>query len=289
MRVKVWTAGLVAAALIAACTSSPPATGEEAEIVVSFYPLEFLVERIAGEGVTVANITPPGLEPHDIELTPDQIARIEDADLVVFLGGGFQPALERAIEAADVRSLDVLDALDMGGAEDPHVWLDPVLMQRLVTFMTREGQGPNPLIGHEPDAAFSLAGELEALHARYEAGLGSCRSRLFVPAHDAFGYMAERYDLRYEPITGVSPEAEPDPARLAELSDFVEANDVRTIFTEPLLSPRIAETLARETGARVGVLDPIESLSAKQLDAGEDYLSVMDANLTSLMEGLGCR
>jgi zinc transport system substrate-binding protein len=250
------------------------------EVVAGFYPLAFAAQEVGGTGVEVTNLTPAGAEPHDLELTPRELEEILEADLVLYAGGGFQPALEEAVAGADVRALDVLEGLELR-AGDPHVWLDPTRFARIVEQI-------GAALGADP-AARRLADRLRALDEEFRSGLADCDRRELVTAHDAFGYLAERYDLEPLPITGVSPEAEPNPGEVEAVADLVDDRGVTTIFVEPLLSPEIGETVARETGAKTASLDPLEGLSEDQLAAGEDYFSVMEANLEALRDGLGCR
>jgi zinc transport system substrate-binding protein len=256
------------------------ATEGATEVVAGFYPLAFAAQEVGGSGVEVANLTPAGAEPHDLELTPRELEGVLGADLVLYVGGGFQPALEEAVAGSDVPAVDVLDGLELR-AGDPHVWLDPSRFARVVDRIGAE-------LGAAPRAR-RLADRLRALDEELRRGLADCDRRELVTAHDAFGYLAERYDLEPIPITGVSPEAEPNPGDLEEIADLVDERGVTTVFVEPLLSPEIGETVARETGAATAVLDPLEGLSEEQLADGEDYFSVMEANLEALRDGLGCR
>lgn len=245
-------------------------------VVAAFYPLAWASERIAGGGFEVVNLTPAGAEPHDVELSPRDVEVIGDADLVVYAGGGFQPAVEEAVADRDGPSLDVL-----GGARDPHVWLDPV---RFAAAVRQIGNAIN-----RPAAAAGLASKLTRLDESYRRGLDDCARRTLVTTHAAFGRLAARYALEQLSLTGSSPEAEPGPRELERLVDDVRASGATTVFAEPLLSDRLAATVAREAGLDVAVLDPIESLSEDRIDAGEDYLSVMRDNLASLRRALGCR
>jgi zinc transport system substrate-binding protein len=222
------------------------------------------------------NLTPAGAEPHDLELSPRDVTAIRDADLVVYAGGGFQPALEDAVAVRDGASLDVL-----GAGDDPHVWLDPV---RFAEIARDVGTALR-----QPAAASRLADDLEALDEEYRSGLDQCDRRTFVTTHAAFGPLATRYGLTELPLAGRSPEAEPSPKELERLIDDVRDSGATTVFTEPLVSDRLAETVAREAGAEVAVLDPVEGLSQERLEAGEDYLSVLRSNLEVLREALGCR
>ena len=266
---------LLLAALAAGC-----GTGEgsaASSVVAGFYPLAWAAERVEGDELDVANLTPPGAEPHDLELSPRDVELVNDARLVVYAGGGFQPALEDAVAAREGPSLDVLTA----GERDPHVWLDPMLWRDVVNEIAEAlGDG-----GDELD----VGRELETLDREYRSGLRRCESRVLVTTHAAFGHLASRYGLEQLSLAGTSPEAEPSPRTLERLIDDVRDSRATTVFAEPLASDRVAETVAREVGAEVAVLDPLEGLSQERLDAGEDYLSVMRDNLATLREALGCR
>jgi zinc transport system substrate-binding protein len=245
-------------------------------VVAAFYPLAWATETIAGEGATVVNLTPPGAEPHDAELTPRDVDRLRDADLVLYIGGGFQPAIEDAVRDRDGPSLDVL-----GGQKDPHVWLDPVRFASIVVQIGRRLGLSQP--------AGSLAEELRKLDAAFRRGLERCARRRLVTTHAAFGHLAARYGLIQLSLAGRSPEAEPGPRELDRLVEQVRDSGATTVFAEPLVADRLAKTVAREAGARVAILDPIEGLTQERLDAGDDYLSVMRENLSALRNALGCR
>ena len=274
------TCGLAPAACGGSVGGGGAASGKET-VVAAFYPLAFAASEIGGNGVDVKNLTPPGAEPHDLEVSPQDVAEVRDADLVLLLGHGFQPQLEDAAGSADNVAL-LLDTpgLDVHSNEDPHVWLDPVRYARVVE---RIGQ----LLG-KPAAAKELEKRLADLDTEYRVGLADCAHHEIVTSHEAFAYLAERYGLQQVAITGLSPEAEPEPGKLQSVVDLVRADGVTTIYFETLVSPRIAETVARETGAKTAVLDPIEGLTEEEASQGEDYFSLMRANLSSLRAGLGC-
>jgi zinc transport system substrate-binding protein len=259
-------------------------------VVAAFYPLAWAAEEVGGRRVSVANLTPPGTEPHDLELTPDQRDAIEDADVVLVLGEGFQPAVEDAAAARDAGTVELLRRLGIRDTDDPHVWLDPELMARIVDETARALSAADPRGARRYAAnAAAVTEQLAALDARYTTGLADCQRRLVVTAHAAFGYLAAAYGLRQEGVAGLAPDAEPNPARLAKLADLVEREGVTTVFTEELVSPDLARTLAREAGGvAVAVLNPLEGLTAKELRAGDDYVTVMDRNLARLRAALGC-
>jgi zinc transport system substrate-binding protein len=272
-------AGIVLA--LAVGDNGSPSGGREA-VVAGFYPLAFAAREIGGGSVDVENLTPPGAEPHDLEPTPEDVEDIESADLVLLLGQGFQPSLERAAENADGEVIELLDTpgLDVRPG-DPHVWLDPRRFARI-------GDAIGRALGNE-QAARSLAGRLEALDREYRAGLADCKGDDIVTSHEAFGYLADRYDLREVAISGISPEAEPTPRDLQHVIDVMNDTGASTVFTEPLVSPRLADTVAAETGGTTAVLDPLEGLTPEEESAGEDYFTVMRHNLATLEDGLGCR
>jgi zinc transport system substrate-binding protein len=287
---------VVALALVAAGCSGDDdvdASGR-ATVVAAFFPLAEAVRLVAGDEVDVVDLTPPGVEAHDLELSSDRVDELLDADLVVVLGGGFQPAVEDVADDRDgptVVALEVLEiaaeAHDHAGervddsGEDPHVWLDPHLMADLVEAVA---DALEELVPDAGTRARRAVAELDALHERYETTLASCERDLVVASHEAFGALTGAYGLRQEAITGLVPGEEPDPARLDELVSLVEAEGVTTVFTEPLLPARAAETLAREAGVEVASLDPLESAPA----SGLGYVEAMDANLDALAAGLGC-
>lgn len=255
-------------------------------IVASFYPLAYLAQTIGGAAVNIEDLTPPGVEAHDLELSLDQAASIEDADVVFAIGQGFQPSVEAAMAKRPAGKVNLLDAVVEGadGTTDPHLWLDPV------TFVAAAEVVRDALSASAPEAAPMFASNTDALLARlnelndsYASTLRNCASTVIVSSHDAFGRLAARYGLTTEGIAGISPDAEPTPGRLDELADLVSEKGITTVFTEELVSPAIAETLAREAKVKTSVLLTIET----KPETG-DYLDAMRTNLSTLKDGLGC-
>jgi zinc transport system substrate-binding protein len=292
---------LLAASFGAACSAGgggEPADGRLA-VVAAFYPLYEAAQRVGGDRVQVSNLTPAGSEPHDLELSSRQVDRIEDAGVVLFLGRGFQPALEKAAARAQGTKVDLLAGLGNlrpGGTGDdalevdPHVWLDPLQQKAIVTQVAAALAGADPGSRATYDAnAAAYSRELDELDAAFAQGLAQCDRRVLVTAHSAFGYLAGRYNLTQEAIAGLEPESEPTPQRLADLTAKVRSSGTTTVFYETLVSPKVAESLAREAGVGTAVLDPLEGLTEKDQQAGKTYVSVMRENLTSLRAALGCR
>jgi zinc transport system substrate-binding protein len=274
--------------MLAACGSLLAGCGEANEeagsggtkVVAAFYPLAFAADEIGGDDVSVTNLTPPGVEPHDLELSVGDVRRVHDADVVLYLGRGFQPSLEDALEGSNARAVDLLDEVGVSG-DDPHVWLDPVLYGKLVRAV-------GVALGKEAEAE-DLAGQVDALADEYREGLATCERRDIVTSHAAYGYLSRSYALNQVPIAGLSPEAEASPQDLKRIAEFVRDSGTTTVFVEPLAPPDEAETIARETGAETASLDPLEGLTEDEVARGENYFSVMRANLEALRTALGCR
>jgi zinc transport system substrate-binding protein len=282
--------GLAAVLLLTGCARDATPQAGTTAVVASFYPLAEVARQVGGDAVSVRDLTPPGAEPHDLEITTGALDAILGADLVVYLGGGFQASVEDALRSRSGPSLDALAAVTQpADRTDPHVWLDPVLMQGVVDAVAEKLGALDPAhAGAFTANAAAYDERIAEVDAEYRATLNTCQRDLIVTSHEAFGRMAKRYGLRMEAIAGISPESEPAPRHLAELIDLVRREGVTTIFTEELVSPEVAQTLAREAGVRTEVLSPIESLTADEIAAGEDYLSLMRADLAKLAAALGC-
>ncbi len=299
--------GSVAVALVGLLTLSGCSSGENADsgsakgwaVVASFYPLQFVADRVGGDLVTVTNLTQPGVEPHDLELAPQDLGALTDADLAIYLAG-FQPAVDDAIvQKSEGQVLDVGNAANLsltyqstetGGdaLTDPHFWLDPMRMADVADDVaTSLSQLDPPAQATFVANAAQLRSELETLDADFRKGLADCERRQLVTSHSAFGYLADAYGLEQVGLTGLSPDTEPNPQELATVTEFVTDNDVQTIFYETLVSPDVAETVANATGAGTDVLDPLEGLT--ESSQGDDYLQVMESNLANIKAGLPCR
>lgn len=310
---------LAGTATLAGCSAQGPggAAGQADGVTVlaSFYPLQYVAQQIGGDLVTVDNLTPPAAEPHDLELSPAQVREIGTADLVVYLSG-FQAAVDEGIEArAPEHVVDAADTAELvehsateeehegeteeehaehadehdHGAADPHFWLDPSRLAAVGQAVADELAAVDPEHADEyADGALRLGQQLDELDQEMADGLAACQGATLVTSHTAFGYLADRYALEQVGISELDPEAEPSPARLREIGDVVEANGVTTLFSETLVSPKVTETLAADLGVRTAVLDPLEGLSEDAVAAGDDYVSVMQANLKALEEGLVC-
>ncbi|MCP3817622.1 metal ABC transporter substrate-binding protein [Streptomyces sp. A3M-1-3] len=316
------TLGMVA---LSACSSSS-ATGKDSgkfDVVASFYPMQFLAEEIGGDHVAVSSLTKPGVEPHDLEITPQQTAALGEADMVLYLKS-LQPAVDKAVEQAavkntvDVATLTKLEEHGTGHAEeeragdehageehaeeghgeeghghdeagaDPHIWLDPAKYAEAAKGVGKALEKADP--DHAADYkknTDALVGKLTALDTEFKDGLKNTTTKTFITTHSAFGYLAERYGLDQEGISGLDPESEPSPARMKELQKIAAQEKVTTVFFETLASDKTAKTLAADTGLKTDVLDPLEGITDKS--QGDDYFGVMRANLENLRKALGAK
>lgn len=307
MKFSTIVCGAAGLLLVAGCAADPSPEGADVTIAASFYPLQYVAQQVAGDNATVVALAQPGVEPHDLELSPSNVRELADADLVLYLAE-FQPAIDDAIETTGVHSLDAgsvvtlhsaghehgdeaeaehedeAEAEHEHGASDPHFWLDPTL---LATYAAAVGDELASLDPSNADAytanAATLSANLTTMDEDFTAGLAQCERDVIVVSHEAFGYLTERYGLEQVGIAGVDPESEPSPARILEIREVVETTGVTTIFTESLINPAVAESIAQDTGATTAVLDPVETVMDD-----DDYATVMARNLENLRVALNC-
>lgn len=282
----------VAAPLLGGCGAQADGQGAAGtergvRVVTSFYPLQYVTERIAGDLGEVENLTQPGQEPHDLELTVRQTAEVAKADVVVY-ESGLQPAVDEAVEQSGPdRVVDAADSADLEG-EDPHFWLDPTRLAKVAGAVEAQLAEADP--DHADDYARNLdtlKADLTELDSSLEKGLENCRITTIVVSHDAFGYLGSRYGLDVVGINGLSPDAEPSPAHIRELQDLIREDGITTVFSEELASREFADSLAADLDIKTAVLDPIEGLSDDTAD--QDYLSLMRRNLSTLEKANQCR
>ncbi|CAN5222222.1 zinc ABC transporter substrate-binding protein [soil metagenome] len=297
-RLRGSTALIVAVPLLAACgglTEASDDSGSDPRVVASFYPLQYVAERVAGDGAIVSILTTPGTEPHDLELTIPQTADVADADVLFYLAE-LQPAVDDAVgQSGTEHVVDAAKSADLRGSDsqapgdlDPHFWLDPIRLAAVAGAFEEELARAEPNHAEEYTANLAdLQEDLEQLDDDISTGLASCRIDAVVVSHDAFGYFGSRYGLDLQAVNGLSPEAEPSPAHLRELADLIESEGITTVFSETLATTAMADTLAAELGLETAVLDPVEGLGDATAD--EDYLSLMRANLAALQKANDCR
>ena len=279
---------------------------DKLQVMASFYPMYDFALKIGGEYVEVTDMVPAGTEPHDWEPAPKDLAKLEEADVFVYSGAGMEYWAEdiltsiqntKLVTVEASNGITLLDVEDGETAEqshehthgdtDPHVWLDPIKAKQEMANIRDAFSEADP--AHAEDYAANYeeaAAKLDTLDAHFRETLAGCTKHEIVVSHEAFGYLCSASGITQMGIEGLMPDSEPDPARMAEITDFVRAHDVKVIFSEELVSEKVAQTIAKETGAEVETLNPLEGLSEEDQAAGADYFSVMEDNLAKLVAAL---
>ena len=308
----------VASFTAAGCGSTAPkadatqsAGAGELSVIVNFYPVQEIAQTVGGAHAKVTTLIPPGEEAHAYELTSQQLELAQKADVVLYLGDGFQPAVEKMVDglAKSVASVDLLsditlldvtpqlagvdgetDGETLAGGKDPHVWLDPANMATMAERIARELSAADPSHASDYEAnAKTYTAKLTALGEKMDQGLATCDSKVIVTSHRAFEYLAVRFGLRQIAIAGISPDTEPSVKTLEAVAKAAKAENVKVIYFEDNLPGGLTKTVASEIGVKTDVLDPVESLSDAQIKAGATYITVQESNLQSLKQGLGCQ
>lgn len=291
MKLRVLALAATLALALGACTATdtPPGT---LSVVVGLYPYAWLAEQLGGQYVTVTNLTKPGAEPHDMELTARQVIAVAKSDLTIY-EAHLQPAVDAAVrETEPARALDVTTVVPMDDQADhnldPHIWLDPVRMITLASAVAEQLASIDP--AHASDYLDNLKAVTASLHSldnQYTTGLAICLRTEFITTHAAFGYLAERYGLTQIAISGLSPDAEPSPDRITQIHQIARDKSLTTVFFETLASPELAHTIAGDLNLATDQLDPIEGITDDS--RGDDYPQVMLSNLSALRTANGCK
>lgn len=278
-------------------------------VYTSFYPMYDFASKIGGDKIVLHNMVPSDSEPHTWEPSPSDITALENADVFIYNGAGMEHWVEDVLASLQNKDLVVVDSSanitllpgghshddededeDEHGEEesfDPHVWLGiREAKQQLLAIKDALSQADPANKDYYEANYVKYAAEFDALDQEYTDTLSALPNKEIVVSHQAFGYLCAAYGLTQVAVEGLSPDSEPEPAKMAEIIDFVKEHNVRVIFFEELASPKVAETIAKETGATTAVLNTVEGLTDEQAAAGEDYLSIMRENLAQLKEAL---
>ncbi|MEK9660002.1 MAG: zinc ABC transporter substrate-binding protein [Chloroflexota bacterium] len=279
---------LLALALAACGGATAPAAGTLA-VAASIYPAAYLAERVGGDAVMVTRLVPDGAEAHDYEPSPSDLRALAGASLLVLNGLGLEPWVERAQASLGADAPVSVTLAGDAASDDSHVWLDPLTVQAMTERLrvAFAAAAPEHADAFAANAA-ALVADLDVLHAEFTGGLASCRLRVFVTSHAAYGHLAARYGLEQQAIAGLTPEAEPSPARLAELTDMMREQGIGLVLVEPLHEGGAADVLAAEVGASLRAVHPLESVIEPERTAFGDYLGMMRDNLAALREALEC-
>lgn len=298
--------GLLVVAMIPSF-SSVAFSDSKPTVVTTIYPLYEFARQVFGQRAEVVLLTPPGVEPHDWEPGPADLVKVKKAKLFIYNGAGMEPWVEsiKNTVLAGKNVVNVSQAVTLIAAAeededheedghghshghlDPHIWLDPVNAQDIVGRIAQAAKEIDPANATRYEAnAQSYIAQLAALHAEYIAVFNQVSRRELITTHAAFGYLAKRYGLVQEAIMGLEPDAEPSPEKMTQIIRHIKAHNIKYIFAETLLSPKLAQTIASETGVRVLVLNPLEGLTDQEVAQGKNYLSVMRENLSQLKQAL---
>jgi len=281
-------------------SSNEAVVGEKMLVSASFYPVYFFAKEIAKDHAEVLNITPAGAEPHDYELSAKDISNIEKSKILILNGGGLEPwgeSMKKNLASSETLVVEagegVADKMMMENGKDvvdPHVWLSPELAEKMADNILEafKKSDPKNVDSYIANAAL-LKLNLKELGDDFRVGLSECKKKEIITSHTAFGYLAAAYGFSQIAITGMSPSAEPSIQQLREIIDLAKKNDIKYIFFESLVSPKLSETLASEVGAETLVLNPLEGLTKKELSEGKDYFTEMRANLNNLQMALECK
>jgi len=276
-------------------------------VYTSFYPMYDFASKIGGNRIQVTNMVPAGGEPHDWEPTATNIVNLEDADMFIYNGAGMEHWVEDILESLENKDLVAVEAsqgIDLMNGEhhhgededhdededmvyDPHVWLSPmnakIEMENIKSALVEID--PENKEYYENNYS-TFVNELDILDKEFRDTLSKLPNKDIIVSHEAFGYLCQAYGLNQIGIQGLSADAEPSSAKMGEIIDFVKENNIKVIFFEELGSQKISQTIADETNAEVDVLNPIGGLTEEQIEAGDDYFSIMRKNLEALKSAL---
>lgn len=311
MKMFISVAMIMLLMLTSGCTPKDRAghPSRKLQVVCSLFPLYDMARAIGGEYADVTLLLPPGAEAHSFEPRPGDIIRLQTADLFIYTGPFMEPWAEAMLKGLDTKRLRIINAgngislMEQGkggergdvhahqGGKDPHIWLDFDNARAMASTILDGFTAQDPV--HE--AAYRLnatryQAHLERLDRAYQAGLADCGTRTIIHGgHFAFGYLAKRYGLRYLSAFPPSGDSEPNARQMAALVNLIRANGSGAIYYEELVSPRLADTLARETGARLLPLSAAHNVSRDDLTRGITFPEIMERNLVNLRQGLRCR
>ncbi len=295
---------------ISGCSNASQTKGvneetKKLQIVTTFYPMYFFAQKVAGHTANVELLIPNGVEPHDWDPTSKEMAKIQDAVMFIYNSRYFETWTEKVFKSIDRSNLKVVEAskgIELMDADsekednhqqehksfkDPHVWLSPVLAQQEVDNITQalKQKDPKNKDQYEKNAA-AFKSQLADLDSLYKETIDKAKIKEFVTQHASFGYLAKQYGLTQIPIAGLSPDVEPTLGKLEELVKLTNEKNVKIIYFEGLTSSKVAQTLAKEIGAKTEVLNPLEGLTKEDEEKGLDYIGVMEKNLEALKKSV---
>ena len=291
--------------------STTVSSEQKLKVIASFFPMYEFTRNVAGNRADVSVFIPIGEEPHGWEPPTQQIQDVQNSQLFVYNGAGmetFIPAFlstenfpnttfVRASQGIQMQNADVIHmnpdeakpVIEQGG-KDPHVWNDPVLAQQEVRNIANAMEKADPANAQYYESnAQAYIGKLSKLDQDIKLGLSNCQLHTFVSFHNAFNYFSQRYNLTDVWLSGLAPEAEVSPQDLARVEDTAKQNNVKIIFSEDLVDPKLAQSLATDIGATTMVLSPLEGINNTEQKEGVTFIDKWYQNLNSLKTGLECQ
>lgn len=290
-------------AVLSGCTAKTsvdknPTEDKKISVYTSFYVMYDLAKKIGGDKINLTNLVPAGTEPHDWEPTPTDVANIEKSNVLIYNGAGMESWMDKILETINndkliavetSKDLKLLDNVheDEDLKYDPHVWLNPMLAKKQMESIKNALVEADPANKDYYETNYNNnAKKFDDLDKEFKDTIDKFQKKDIVVAHQAFGYLCDAYGLKQVAIEGLNAESEPTPAKMAEVTKFAKENNVKYIFFEELISPKVSETIAKEIGAKTEVLNPLEGLEEEDIKAGKEYFSVMRENLEALKKAL---
>jgi zinc transport system substrate-binding protein len=268
----------------AGCKSGEPPKDDKLLVAVSINPLVSLAGEVGGDRVEVVRLVPPGASPHTYEPTPSQVAEIGRSDVLLLIGLGLEYWADDLVSAADNEKLLVVDtSANVEPMENNHhIWLDPILAAGQAELIRDAFSQVDPRgVENYRENAARFTQELQALDRELETEIGGWSQQSFVAFHPAWVYFARRYGLKQAAVVEETPGHGPSPAELTEIIETARRIGARAIFAEPQLPPRVAETIAEESGAQVLFLDPIGGDKAP-----DDYIDLIRYNVETMAKAM---
>ncbi len=283
---------LVVGLLLGGCKSTTINTSK-LQVVTSFYVIYDFAKKIGGDHVQITNLVSGAQEPHDYELTSDDMILLQKKVLLLVNGLGLEPWLDKLKQTVNNPNLTMvtlsknIDIISTESQTDPHIWLDIERAKIMLKNIADAFSTADP--SNAADYAVNYdkyATQFDALNNTFKTQLKTATKNVFVTTHAAFAYLAEAYGLKQIYSSGVLSYDEPSSEAMTKIIELAKTNKVTTIFYEQAGDSKIAEVIAKATGAKIAILNPLEGLSQSQIDQGADYLSVMTNNLSLLSEAL---
>lgn len=253
------------------------------KVYASIYPMYDFAKKICGDKADVYNMTSAGSEPHDFEITSKDMANLTKANLFIYNGGGMEHWVDTVKDSIkELKYVETSSNIDDKGV-DPHFWLSPIKAKKQMENIKNALAEIDAVNADYYNSNYNYyADRLDELDNHFKDVLSKIKNTNVVVTHPAFGHFCEAYSLNQVAIA----RDEADPKAMSDTIAFIKNNNVKAIFYEDFSSSKLVDSIAKETGAKILTLNPIESLSEEYINAGEDYFSVMESNLVSLTNGL---